>query len=87
MSWLYLLLAIAAFAVAFKTASTALMIIALLVGLVLLLAWLMGILAARLESRSGDASMIIDPVELHRLREQAEARRIAAANGAEPPAQ
>lgn len=85
MSWLYLLLAIAAFAVAFKTASTALMVITLLVGFALLVAWLMGILAARLESRSGNPAMIVDPVELHRLREQAEARRAAAANGAEPP--
>lgn len=85
MSWLYLLLALAAFAVAFKTASTALMVITLLVGFALLVAWLMGILAARLESRSGNPAMIIDPVELHRMREQAEARRAAAATGAEPP--
>ncbi|GAB1595031.1 hypothetical protein [Lysobacter claricitrinus] len=86
MSWLYLLLAIAAAAIAFKTASTALMVVALLVALALLVAWLMGMLASRMESRSGDASMIIDPVELTRLREQAEARR-AAMDGAPPAAE
>lgn len=85
MSWLYLLLAIAAFAVAFKTSSTGLMVIALLVGFVLLIALLMRVLAARLESRSSDPSMIVDPAELTRLREQAEARR-AASPGTEPPA-
>ncbi|AXK73196.1 hypothetical protein DWG18_13480 [Lysobacter sp. TY2-98] len=87
MSWLYLLLAIAAFAVAFKTGSTALMVIALLAGLALLVAWLMGVLASRLESRSGNPAMIVDPMELQRMREQAEARRAAAANGAAPPAE
>ncbi|GAB6195846.1 hypothetical protein [Lysobacter xanthus] len=78
MSWLYLLLAIAALAIAFKTASTALMVIALFAACGLVLAWLMGLLAARVESRSSDLSMVIDPVELNRLREQAEARRAAA---------
>lgn len=83
MSWLYLLLALAAFAVAFKTASAALMVVCLLAAFALLLAWLMGVLAARLESRSGDPTMIVDPAELNRLREQAEARR-AAAGRSEP---
>ena len=86
MSWLYLVLAIVALAVAFKTASTGLMLFALIAAFGLLLAWLMGLLAARLESRSGDPSMIIDPAELNRLREQAEARRAAAPAAAGPAA-
>lgn len=87
MSWLYLLLAIAAFAVAFKTASTGVMVVALLAAFGLLLAWLMGLLAARLESRSGDPATIVDPAELVRLREQVEARRAAAdAHPDVPPA-
>ena len=77
MSWLYLLLAVGAFMVAFKTASTAVMVLALLAALGLLLAWLLGLLASRVESRSGDPSTIVDPAELIRLREQAEARRAA----------
>ncbi|HEY4561250.1 MAG TPA: hypothetical protein VIG54_10970 [Lysobacter sp.] len=85
MSWLYLLLSIAAFAVALKTSSNALMAVALLAGLGLLGAWLMGLLASRMESRSGDPATIIDPVELQRMREQAEARRAAVDAGSEPP--
>jgi hypothetical protein len=86
MSWLYLLLAIAALVVAFKTASTAVVVVALLVAFALVLAWLMGMLASRVESRSGDPSMIVDPAELSRLREQAEARRAASAATMPPDA-
>jgi hypothetical protein len=79
MPWLYLLLAAAALAVAFKTASMAVLVLCLLVALVLAVAWLMTALAQRIETRSGDMAMIIDPAELRRLREQAEARKAALA--------
>lgn len=85
MPWLFLLLALAAFAVAFKTASMALAIVCLLAALGLLLAWVMGLLAQRLGSQSRDDSQMLDPQELRRLREQAEARRAAAATPGEPP--
>lgn len=81
--WLYLLLALAALAVAFKTTSVALALICLLLALGLLLAWILGWLAQRVGSRSRDAQLLIDPHELRRLREQAEARRHAGAS--EPP--
>ena len=68
---------LAAFAVAFKATTAGVMVIALLAAFGLLLAWLMGVLAARLETRSGDPATIIDPAELARLREQVEARRAA----------
>jgi ABC-type transport system involved in cytochrome bd biosynthesis fused ATPase/permease subunit len=86
MPWLFLLLAIAAFAVAFKTTSMALAVVCLLAALGLLLAWVMGLLAQRVGSQSRDDSQMLDPRELQRLREQAEARRAgnAAAPG-EPP--
>ena len=84
MPWIYLLLAIAAFAVAFKTSSVALAVLCLLAALGLLLAWVLGLLAERVGSRSRDESAMIDPQELRRLREQAEARR-GAANPSEPP--
>jgi hypothetical protein len=84
MVWLYLLLAIAAFAIALKSASIALSIICLLAALGFLVASVMGLLARRIGSQSRDESMILDPQELRRLREQAEARRTAAA-GSEPP--
>lgn len=84
MPWLFLLLALAALAVAFKTASVAVLVICLIAAFVLTLAWLMGILARRIEDRSGSAAMIIDPAELQRLREQAEARRSAVQAAGDP---
>lgn len=85
MPWVFLLLALAAFAVAFKTSSVALAAICLLAALGLLVAWVMGLLAERVGSRSQSDAMIIDPQELRRFREQAEARRAAAANATESP--
>lgn len=85
MIWLYLLLAIAALAVAFQSSSVTLSVIALLAALGFLVAWVMGLLARRIGSQSRDEAMILDPQELRRLREQAEARRAAAGTG-EPPA-
>ncbi|MCA1714492.1 MAG: hypothetical protein LC715_05020 [Gammaproteobacteria bacterium] len=86
MPWLFLLLAIAAFAVAFLTTSVALAALCLLAALGLLVAWVMGLLAQRVGSRSRDEATMLDPQELRRLREQAEARRaIAETSPAEPP--
>ena len=79
MHWLFLLLGFAAMVVAFKTTSSGLMAICLLAALVLFIVWLAGLYSARMAGRSRDASMIIDPAELRRLREQAEARKLAAA--------
>ena len=76
--WVFLLLAIAALAVAFKTTSIGLALLCLLVALVLLVAWFLGLAARRIDSRSRDQQQMIDPMELRRLREQAEARRQAA---------
>jgi membrane glycosyltransferase len=77
MSWLFLLLALAAFAVAFKTTSVALATLSLLVALGLLVAWVMGLLAQRVGNSTRDDALMLDPQELRRLREQAEARRAA----------
>lgn len=82
MQWLYLLVALAALAVAFKTTSVAVLMLSLLVSLGFFLAWVLKLLAARVDSQTRDTTMILDPAELHRLREQAEARRAAA--GAPP---
>ena len=86
MHWLMLALAIAALAVAMKTTSMLLMGLCLLAALVLILLWVLGLYSARAGARSRDESTMIDPVELRRLREQAEARKVAASQG-EPPAQ
>ena len=86
MSWVFLLLAIAAFVVAFKSTSVALAALCLVAALGLLLAWVLGLLAQRVGSRSRDEAAMLDPVELRRLREQAEARRAMAAAGTPPDA-
>ncbi len=88
MIWLYLLVAVAAFVFAFYTSSVAMAVLSLLVALGFIVAWIMGMLAQRIGSQSRDDTMILDPQELRRLREQADARRAAAAAAApgEPPA-
>lgn len=85
MSWLFLLLALAAFAVAFKTTSVALAVVCLLVALGLVVAWVMGLLAQRVGNSTRDDALMLDPQELRRLREEAEARRAADAAASEPP--
>jgi membrane glycosyltransferase len=85
MPWIYLLLAIAALAVAFKTTSMALLVLCLLAALGLLLAWMLSMLAQRVGSRSRDESLMLDPQELRRLREQAQARQAAASGQPRPP--
>ncbi len=81
MYWLYLLLAIGALLMALKTTSSGLMVLCRLSALVLLVLWVAGMYSARMAGRSRDPSTMIDPVELRRLREQAEARKAAAGNG------
>lgn len=79
MHWLYLLLGLVALGVAIKTASSGVMALCLLVALVLFVLWLVGLYSARVAGRSRDVSAMIDPAELRRLREQAEARKAAGA--------
>lgn len=75
MPWVLLLLALAAFAVALITTSMPLAVFGLLAALVLLVLGVLGLLTQRIGSRSRDESMMVDPLELRRLREQAEAQR------------
>lgn len=82
MAWMYLLLAAAAFAVAFRSESIAIVVLCLLVACAAALAGALGLLTQRIGRRSRDDAALIDPVELQRLREQAEARRRAAATEA-----
>jgi hypothetical protein len=46
---------------------------------------MLGLMAQRVGSRSRDDSALLDPAELRRLREQADARRAAAAAEVAPP--
>jgi hypothetical protein len=84
MPWIYLLLSAGALVLAFRTSSFGLMAVALLAALGLLVAFALSFLAQRIGSRSRDESVMLDPAELRRLREQADARRAAAAAGTAP---
>ncbi|KRG72041.1 hypothetical protein [Pseudoxanthomonas dokdonensis] len=84
MHWLFLVFSIGLLAVAIRTTSVALMAVCLLGSLGLLIAWVMGWYSARVGER-GDTAQLIDPVELHRLRELAQARKQASSSGEPPP--
>jgi membrane glycosyltransferase len=76
MPWVYLVLALVLLAIPLKTSSVALAVVCVLAALVLLVLWVLGLLSSRIGARSRDESMMLDPRELQRLREQAEARRL-----------
>ncbi|MCC4604781.1 hypothetical protein [Xanthomonas campestris] len=89
MHWLFLLMALGALVLAFSTPHVWLLVVALLVALVLLLLWTRGWFASRMGDTQRDTSSMIDPAELRRLREVAEARKaaaLAAARDGEPQA-
>ncbi|MBB5015515.1 hypothetical protein [Rehaibacterium terrae] len=75
MHWLFLFFALACFAVVFKTTSLGVAALCLLLALVFALAWVMGLVNARVASRTRDEVQMVDPAELRRLREQAQARK------------
>lgn len=87
MPWLFLLLAVAAFTVALRASSMLLVVLCLLVALAGTVAWVLGLLAQRVGNQARDDSMMLDPAELRRLREQADARRAAEAAEAASPGQ
>ncbi|MCC4635040.1 hypothetical protein VC273_00525 [Xanthomonas nasturtii] len=78
MHWLFLLMALGALVLAFSTPHVWLLVVSLLVALLLLLLWTRGWFAARMDDTQRDTSSMIDPAELRRLRELAEARKAAA---------
>ena len=84
MQWLFLLLAIAAMAMAFLAKSSAVLALSPVAAVVLFGLWAMSRYSARVASQGRDVSMMIDPAELRRLRDIAEARK-AAGNDATPP--
>ena len=78
MHWLFLLIGFAILVMSFLTTNTVVMVLCWLVALVLFGLWLAAMYSARVTSQERDVSMMIDPAELRRLREQAEARKAAA---------
>ena len=85
MHWLYLLIGLALLAVSFVTTHAAVMALCWLVALVLFGMWIAAMYADRVSSQSRDASLMIDPAELRRLRELAEARKAAEADASREP--
>lgn len=81
MHWVFLALAVGALAVAFTTPHMWLLVVGLIVALLLILMWVRGWYLSRMGDSQHDVSSMIDPTELRRLREQAEARKAAAASG------
>jgi membrane glycosyltransferase len=79
MAWLFLLLGFGALWVAFTASSPGLLALALIAALVLFVAFVLKMASDRIGSRSRDEHLMLDPEELRRLREQAEARKLAAA--------
>lgn len=84
MPWLYFSLALVALAVAFRTTSIALLVVCLLTALPLILTGVIRLFAQRMDHRSRDESLMLDPEELRRLREQADARKVAAGQSESP---
>ena len=89
MYWLCLPLALAALCLAIVAAHAWLVAAGLLAMLALLTAWARGWYRSRLgaaaDAPEPDIHAIIDPAELRRLREQAEARRQAREDAGEAP--
>ena len=75
MPWLFFALSAGSMAVAVTSTSMLLMVLCMLASAGLVIAATMILMAERVGSASRDEVMLIDPVELRRLREQAEARR------------
>ena len=80
MQWLFLLLALAAMALAFVTTSTTVLGLSLVAALVLFGLWAFSRYSARVANQDRDVSLMVDPAELRRLREIAEARKADGGN-------
>ena len=83
MHWLFLLLALGALILAFSTPHVWLLLTCLAAALLLMLGWARGWYLSRMGD-SQDSGQIIDPVELHRLRNLANARKTVADQDSQP---
>lgn len=75
MRWLWIIASVLCFAVAFRTHSMGLAALCLLLALGFLLAGTLALASSRIESRAQNASALLGPDELRRIREQAERRK------------
>jgi len=84
MHWLYLLLSLGALLLAITTVHGWLLWLSLLAALGFFIAWMRGWYLDRVGGNERSEMAIIDPLELRRLRELAEARKREAANASPP---
>ena len=84
MHWIYLIIALALLAAAYK-ASGWLVVILVLASLAGFIAWMIGWVNSRISSGARNETQIISPDEMRRLREQAQARRAAGQSPSTPP--
>ena len=86
MRWLWFVAALLCFAVVFKTPSIGLAVVCLLAALAFILIGTVAVASSRIDSRSRDATALLGPEELRRMRE-IEEKRIAgtAANSGAVP--
>ena len=84
MHWLFLLLAFAAMVFSFMTTSMAVLSACIVAALVLFLLWILGMYQVHVAGVGRDTAMMVDPAELRRLREQAQARRADEAQDSAP---
>lgn len=86
MRWLWFVAALLCFAVVFKTTSIGLAVVCLLAALAFILIGTVAVASSRIDSRSRDATGLLGPEELRRMRE-IEEKRIAgtAANSGAVP--
>jgi hypothetical protein len=79
MPWLLLLFAVGLFMIALSASSMTAVILCVLGSLGLSIVAIMSLLAQRVDNSARSETMLIDPQELRRLRELAEAKRAEAA--------
>ncbi len=85
MPWLLLLFAVGLFMIALSASSMTVVILCVLGSLGLSVVAIMSLLAQRVDNSARSETMLIDPLELRRLREVAEAKRAEATAVASTP--
>lgn len=75
MRWLWFVLSLGCFAVAFRTHSMGLAVLCLIAALGFVLIGTLAVASSRIESRGRDASAMLGPEEMRRMREQIERRK------------
>jgi Zn-dependent protease with chaperone function len=85
MHWLYLVVALVFLFIASRAATPTWLVVILVIGaLITFVAWIVAWMSARVSGAARNEVQIISPDELRLLREQAEARKAAAAASANP---